>query len=212
MLAQVPAAPLLIPLGEVSLLRGPCCLGIACIKRGLAFIWGNSSFSSTAVTQAHLLHCTPLSLFPSALSYKSGHHSLLKIPQRLATRPREEADLHKLRIPMIWPLFAPCIPILPQILHILHSSAITLSRPVKHILVSHDSEPLFASTSQSFWNTIPQPIPAYTQAFVFPPHSGYLLLKVVPGSLCPPPSSDLHTAWLPNSYIAERIDHWPISP
>lgn len=104
-----------------------------------------------------------------------------------------------LGIPMIWPLLSPHPRFTPRSPHILHSSHKQLVEAQKHTLVSYDSKPLFASTSQSFWNTIPQPIPAYSQTFVFPPHSGYTfslkwsqapyVLRLLPLTL--------HTAWFP---------------
>ena len=129
--------------------------------------------------------------FPPTFYTNLGITPLLKRPQRLAIGLRMEMRLicTSLGIPRIWPLLSSYPHFTPRSPHSLRSSHKQLVEAQKHILVSHDSEPLFASTSQSFWNTIPQPIPAYTQAFVFPPHSGYLLLKVVPGSLCPPPPS-----------------------
>lgn len=104
-----------------------------------------------------------------------------------------------LRIPMIWPLLSPHPHFTPRSPHILHFSHKQLVEAQKHILVSHDSEPLFASTSQSFWNTIPQPIPADSQAFVLPPHSGYTLClkwSQAPYNLLFLPLT-LHTAWFP---------------
>lgn len=104
-----------------------------------------------------------------------------------------------LGIPMIWPLLSPHPRFTPRSPHILHSSHKQLVEAQKHTLVSYDSKPLFASTSQSFWNTIPQPIPAYSQTFVFPPHSGFTfslkwsqapyVLRLLPLTL--------HTAWFP---------------